>query len=434
MNTTNKTYDIAVIGGGVSGLAAATYLARGGRSVALFEKADHAGGRAISQDHQGYLFNLGAHAVYEKSAAMDVLNELGVIFTAGEPRDVRAVRGGELYDFPTGPLSLMGTRLLDLGSKLEAGRVLANLISARPERLRGSTLSQWLDRHIRHPEVRALIAATIRTVTYTNAPDILDMGMAVDQLQVTTKGRVFYVDGGWQTLVDGLLNAARRAGVTIETGVRGRSIERDGHTVTGVRLDDGCFIWASSVIIAADPSDASRLVDDGRNDTLNGWATQAVPARAACLDVALRRLPNPQATVAINTDNPYFMTAQSVYSKVAPEGGALIFTLKYLQPADHAGHGTEQELEAWLDLTQPGWRDDVVERRFLPNLTVSNWIVTAERGGLARRPGPDVPGISGLYVVGDWVGPRGLLAAAGLWSARLAAHAILASGAILKAA
>ncbi|MGA7730139.1 MAG: FAD-dependent oxidoreductase [Chloroflexia bacterium] len=424
--TSNPTYDIAIVGGGIAGLAAAAYLARGGRSVILFEKSDHIGGRAISQDHHGYRFNLGAHAVYEKTVGAEVLNELGIKYTAGEPRDVRAVREGKIYDLPAGPLSLLGTGLLGPGEKLEAGRSLFGLLNAKPTQLQGSTLSHWLDRHIRHPRVRALIESTARTVTYTNAPDMIDMGLVAEQIQVTTRGRIFYVDGGWQTLVDGLLAAALKAGATIERGVRVRAVEHDGNHVTSVRLDDASTVTARSVIIAAGPTDASRLVDDGRNNALAGWAAQAVPVRAAALDVALRSLPNPHATVALDMDAPRFMTAQSVYSKVAPEGGALIYTLKYLHPCDHKDtEANERELESWLDVTQPGWRDEVVERRFLPSMTISHWLVTAQGGGLAGRPGPEVPGISGLYVAGDWVGPRGLLFSASLWSARMASHDIL---------
>ena len=413
----------------MAGLAAATYLARGGRSVVLFEKSEHVGGRAVSQNHQGYRFNLGAHAVYEKTAGAEVLNELGIRYTAGEPRDVRAVRDGEIYDFPAGPLSLLTTGLLSFGEKLEAGKSLFGLMSAKPEQLRGITLSEWLDRNIRHGTVRDLIESSARTVTYTNAPDMLDMELVAEQVQVTTKGRIFYVDGGWQTLVDGLLDAALGAGAVVENRVRVRAVEHDGNRVMGVRLDDGSTVTANSVIVTAGPADASRLVDDGRNSALAGWAAQAVPVRAAVLDVALRRLPNPHATVALDMNGPHFMTAQSVYSKVAPEGGALIYNLKYLHPCDNVDKEVqERELERWLDVTQPGWRDEVVERRFLPSMTVSHWLVTAESGGLAGRPGPSVSGISGLYVAGDWVGPRGILFSASLWSARMASHAILNAG------
>ena len=55
-------------------------------------------------------------------------------------------------------------------------------------------------------------------------------------------------------------------------------------------------------------------------------------------------------------------------------------------------------------------------------MNATNAIVQARPGGLSGRPGPEVPGIRNLYVAGDWVGPAGQLTAAGLASARQAAH------------
>ena len=82
----------------------------------------------------------------------------------------------------------------------------------------------------------------------------------------------------------------------------------------------------------------------------------------------------------------------------------------------------EQELEQVLDLLQPGWRGLVIERRFLPRMTVTNALVTA--GGLAKRPHPAVSGLDGLYVAGDWVGGEGQLADASFASAKAAAEMI----------
>ena len=74
---------------------------------------------------------------------------------------------------------------------------------------------------------------------------------------------------------------------------------------------------------------------------------------------------------------------------------------------------------------QPGWRDVLVARHFLPAMTVSHALTTAAQGGTVGRPGPHVPGIHGLYVAGDGVGPEGLLADASLASAQRAAEMIL---------
>jgi len=45
--------EVAIVGGGLAGLAAAGYLARAGRSVLLFEKAAALGGRAVTHKRDG---------------------------------------------------------------------------------------------------------------------------------------------------------------------------------------------------------------------------------------------------------------------------------------------------------------------------------------------------------------------------------------------
>ena len=81
----------------------------------------------------------------------------------------------------------------------------------------------------------------------------------------------------------------------------------------------------------------------------------------------------------------------------------------------------EAELAALLDRFQPRWRDVLVEKRFLPSIVASNALPTAAMGGLAGRPGAEVAGAKGLYLVGDWVGPTGMLADAVFASAGVAA-------------
>jgi hypothetical protein len=72
---------------------------------------------------------------------------------------------------------------------------------------------------------------------------------------------------------------------------------------------------------------------------------------------------------------------------------------------------------------QPGWRQVLVKKRPLPNMVVSNAVVTAATGGLAGRP--DARIADNLYIVGDWVGKEGLLSNASVASAKHAAQLIL---------
>lgn len=64
-------------------------------------------------------------------------------------------------------------------------------------------------------------------------------------------------------------------------------------------------------------------------------------------------------------------------------------------------------------------------------MVVYNAIVTAEQGGTFGRPDTKVPQTKNLYLVGDWVGPEGLLADASFASAKRAAEQILKAQASL---
>ena len=65
----------------------------------------------------------------------------------------------------------------------------------------------------------------------------------------------------------------------------------------------------------------------------------------------------------------------------------------------------------------------LVKKRPLPNMVVSNAIVTAADGGLGGRP--DTKIAENLYIVGDWVGKEGLLSNASVASAKRASQLIL---------
>lgn len=90
----------------------------------------------------------------------------------------------------------------------------------------------------------------------------------------------------------------------------------------------------------------------------------------------------------------------------------MVHVAKYLGGGEE--EASEGELEGVLDVLQPGWREHVVTKRFLPGLTVMNALPAK---GLEARPGPAVAHVRGLYVVGDWVGREGMLVDASLASA-----------------
>src|SRR5215468_6810838 len=182
---------------------------------------------------------------------------------------------------------------------------------------------------------------------------------------------------------------------------------------------------APAVVVAADPDTVAELLSGSAQATARRWAAAAIPVKAACLDLALSKLPQPRATFALGIDRPLYLSVHSAVATLGPHGTAVIHVAKYLGNAASDPKADEKELERLMDLVQPGWRDLVVQRRFLPDMLVSNALPTAAMGGNAGRPGPAVPDADGVYVVGDWVGPDGLLADATLASAKQAANMIL---------
>ena len=427
--------DVIIVGGGLAGLATATYLARAGRSVQLFEKSRALGGRARTQSKGGFHFNVGPHALYRNGHGIAVLEELGVSFSGGPPNAAGgyAVRAGRKHTLPGGFVSLLTTGLLGLQGKLETARLLGSLAKMDPAPLRQVSVRQWLDRTVRQPSVVGLLEALIRVSTYANDPERQSAATALAQVQMALAGGVLYLDGGWQTLVDGLHRAAEAAGVRIIGEARVAAVEHDG-TARAVRLADGTRHPAAAIVIAAGPNEAAALVA-GDHTALHRWAREAVPVKAACLDVGLRRLPQPRALFALGIDQPLYLSVHSAVAQLAPQHGATIHVAKYL-PTEASDDPTvnRQQLEGLLDLVQPGWREVVVDQRFLPSLTVYGALATASAGGTAGRPGPAVPDIRNLYVVGDWVGTEGLLADASLASAKQAARLIAQKPAACAAA
>lgn len=414
-------FDVLVVGGGLGGLTTTALVAKRGLRVALLERATHVGGRATTQEKNGFHFNEGAHALY-RSTAHRVLSGLGVSIQGRRPpADGIAVRGGELHALPATPLSLLTTGLLGWSGKLEGARVFARLGSMDLGALMHVPWSTWIEDNVKDEALRAALGALVHVTTYTNAPHLVSAGAVFAQLRLAQKAGVIYVDHGWQTLVDGVAEIARSNGAVIRQGVNVTCATPEGEGYA-VSLEGGERLVCRALVLATGPMAARSIVASA---SLAAAAERLVPAHAACLDLALSRLPNPRATFALGLDAPLYLSVHSRTARVAPPGGALVSTMKYL-PAGSRGNGAADlaELEGFVDLLQPGWRDVVVERRWLPSVAATNGVVTSALG-LEGRFGPRLPDMERVFVVGDWVGPDGMLLDASLASAERAANELL---------
>jgi phytoene dehydrogenase-like protein len=420
MERMNGSGQVAVVvGGGLAGLAAAAYLARDGYRVTVLERADAPGGRARTRERNGVLHNFGPHAFYRGGAAEEVLAELGVTFTGSSPNGMGvSIRNGRTCVLPRDTRTMLSSRLFRLRDRAEVAARMLTLRSADPESMRGRTVARYLREEFAHDSSRDYVEAVIRLATYANAPDDIDIADAMLQLRGGGIGGVTYIDGGWQTLVDGLRTVAERAGAAVHAGARAARVE-PGHR-PAVVLGDGRRIEAQAVILAVAPTVAAELLQVAAT---RRWADDAVAARAACLDVTLRGLPRPRRLFGLGVDKPWYLSVHTRFARLAPEGLTTVSVAKYLRAgAPHDAEADLRELEGMLDLVQPGWREAETGRQFLPEMVVTTAVPRSDRGGIPGRPGPAVPGAEGVLVAGDWVGPTGWLANATLGSARMAAR------------
>lgn len=420
--------DVVVVGAGLAGLMAATLVARAGRSVVVLEKAGRPGGRAGTQIRDGVVFNQGPHALYRAGHAARLLNELNVAVSGHLPKPGRArlVEADQVFRMPTDPGTLLLSRLLTAREKFRLVRFLSGIKGTDARSLDRIPLREWLESRLGRGRLTTLMRTIFRVTTYADDHDRLSAGAAIDQLRTSLAGNVLYLDGGWQSLVDGLRERAQEEGARLRTAARAVAVrpEQDGYSV---RLAGGESVSARAVILAVEPGSALELLDLPLDGPLARWHAARRPIHAACLDLALSRLPRPSDRFALGLDRPYYYSVHSAAARLAPGGIAVVHVMKYLGgPSTVAVESIEQELESFLDRLQPGWRTHVVDRRFLPHLTVTHALPEAASAGLAGRPDVASAGRPGIFLAGDWVGAEGMLADASAASADRAAALVLA--------
>src|SRR5256885_9634988 len=115
-----QTWDVAVVGGGLAGLAAAAAAADRGASVVLVDRDEQAG-RAATDAVGRFKFNRGAHALYKGGAGAKVLARFGVMPKGSNPT---YLRGGRIsVEDRTAPF--FSSRLIGRRGQFDVVRALA---------------------------------------------------------------------------------------------------------------------------------------------------------------------------------------------------------------------------------------------------------------------------------------------------------------------
>lgn len=412
-----RPHDVIVIGAGLAGLAAgATAVRAGGPGTRVLVLEGHQpGGRArTTVTPDGFHLNQGAHALY-RGAGREVLSRLGVRPTGGPPAtDAYGVIGDRLQPLPGTVWKLLRSPWLGVRAKAQLARSLGTLPLLRPAHHAHQSAAAWIGGMELQPDADAVFRAVTRVATYCGHLDVLSAEVAVSQVQIALGKGVDYLDGGWQTLVDGLARTATRRGAELRTEVGVASVT---DTAGGWRVTttSGDVLDAATVIVASGgPKAAARLVP-----TLAGLGIVehlGLDCEVACLDLGVNRAP--QIPVAFGLDAPTYFSTHAPPAALAPPGQHVLHLLRYRVRSSAEDRAELRALAALVGIDETA----VVAERFLHRMVAYHAIPTAGRG-LAGRPGVAVRERPGLFLAGDWVGHTGLLADAALVSAEEAGRA-----------
>jgi len=407
---------VDIIGGGLAGLLAGIELAGGGVEVTILEAAGDFGGRAQTRDLDGFLFNRGPHALYVKGALKRELDRFAVRYTGGRSLSGarKAVHEGKLHHLPTTLGSIATTSLLGIRDKLSFAALFKRVMNGATG---DGSFADWLDGQRVSAQVRMVVEAMTRLASYTRGSDSLSAREALDQLRLSAGGTM-YIDGGWMTIVHGLMQKAQNLAVQLRSNARVEQVNRHGSGYR-LRLANGEVRETDAVVMALAPHEASALLPEAQ--VLAEIRADVRPVRANTLDLALRHLPEGANDFALGIDVPFYLSVHSGSAKLAADGGALVHIAHYLAVGENPAKDAINGLEGFADLVMPGWRAVEVHRQTLRGMVVSHGLPRWDRS----RPEIAAADYPGLFLAGDWVGNEGMIGDAAAASAIAAARSAL---------
>ena len=421
--------NIVVVGGGLAGLSTAGLLAARGHRVTLLEKMEDVGGRALTQERDGFRLNFGAHAVYarDRSALRSVLERLGVApdFVVPDMDQVRYITpAGKETGPPVSVRRLMqGGLLPKVCDKGQFARAVFQMAVLRPGMDFGESMEEWMGRKGFSRASRELLLHMVATNFFTGRPQDVSLATVVRYYRrvLRTRYPVSYIRGGWGRLVDLLRARVEQLGVRILTKTGGTGLEFDGQVLQAVRSRAERFA-ADAFVLCIPPSALLRLAKGSALAPEVMRYAEEPPSMALVYDVALRRRVGRGLSYVNDMERRVFITDPSAYDpSCAPPGGQLLQAIAYAPPGeadDEAALARRRtEVEALYDAHFPGWRDELVFSRVIDQAQVQaiGWGRAQRRLPLHVREFPNV------FFAGDWCAADGSVSDVAFHSALQAA-------------
>ncbi len=339
------SYDVAVIGGGISGLTTAFDLSQRGYKVVVLERQNHAGGNAFSERMGGFLMEHGPSTVNAQSpSAVALSKRLGLDqeqCDLGEDVKQRYLVGrGELQGIPVHPLGFLLSNYLSFPGRL---RLMSEFAVPRYKGGGEETVEEFSTRRfgkeftdkVIDPLVAGIYAGRASELSVAvGFPKLSGLEQKFGSIAVGLyKGyrqnlsmpskRLFSWRDGIGTLPATL---TAKLGGRVKTGVTVRKIRRRANGFDIEAGSDGT-VRVKSVVIATQPHVAAVLMD-GVNDTAAAAAgdIQAPPLAVVYLGYKRNQVDHPLdglGFLAPENEDQYMSGSQfcsTMFPGRAPEG------------------------------------------------------------------------------------------------------------------
>jgi len=155
MTESTETYDAVVVGAGAGGLFSAARLAHYGYRTLVVESLDKVGGRASTDDIDGFKVNVGAIVIEVGGITEQTCAEVGAKFEIREPSPPVLYRiGGKDVDVTGGGWGFLLSKLTRQGAKLVKGIGAARNDSGLPED--ELSTDEWVQKYTKNEGVRGI--------------------------------------------------------------------------------------------------------------------------------------------------------------------------------------------------------------------------------------------------------------------------------------